>query len=43
MLDYGITKKYLIGTKAVNSLIMQVTKLISYGFFAVFTIKMGAY
>ena len=43
MLDYGITKECLIGTKAVNSLIMQITKLISYGFFGVFTIQIGTY
>ena len=43
MLDYGITKECLIGTKAVNSLIMQITKLISYGFFGVFTIQIGVY
>ena len=28
MINYGITKEYLIGTKAVNSLSMQITKLI---------------
>ncbi len=33
MLSYGLEKERLIGTKAINSLVMQVTKLISYGAF----------
>jgi len=43
MINYGITKEYLIGTKAVNSLSMQITKLIAYGFFGILTIEILGY
>jgi uncharacterized membrane protein YfcA len=33
MLSYGLEKENLVGTKAINSFIMQLTKLISYGTF----------
>ena len=43
MLNYGITKEYLIGTKALNSLFMQITKLVTYGCLGVFTIEVVRY
>ena len=43
MLNYGITKEYLIGTKAINSLFMQITKLVTYGCLGVFTIEVVSY
>lgn len=33
MLNYGLEKERLVGTKAINSFLMQLTKLISYGIF----------
>ena len=43
MLNYGLSKENLIGTKAVNSLFMQFTKLLSYGFFGVLTFEIASY
>ena len=43
MLNYGISKESIVGTKAINSLIMQLTKLVSYGFFGVLTIEIASY
>lgn len=43
MLSYGLEKERLVGTKAINSLIMQVTKLISYGAFGVLTYQIATY
>ena len=39
MLNYGVTKEYLVGTKSINSLFMQITKLITYCYFGVFTLE----
>ena len=43
MLSYGLEKEYLVGTKAINSFVMQVTKLISYGIFGALSLKITAY
>jgi len=43
MINYGVTKEYLVGTKAINSLFMQITKLITYVYFGVFTIQVVNY
>jgi len=43
MLNYGLIKEPLIGTKAINSLAMQLTKLISYGVFGVLSIEVTGY
>jgi uncharacterized protein len=43
MLSYGLTKERLVGTKAINSLVMQLTKLISYGAFGALSIQMANY
>ena len=43
MLNYGVTKEDLVGTKAINSLFMQVTKLITYGYFGVFLLEAISY
>lgn len=43
MLNYGLEKEALIATKAINSLIMQVSKLIGYGIFGALTIDIGIY
>ncbi len=43
MLNYGVTKEYLVGTKAINSLFMQITKITAYGFFGIFTTEAVIY
>ena len=43
MLSYGLVKEKLVGTKAINSLIMQLTKLISYSAFGALSIQSGGY
>ncbi len=43
MLNYGLMKKRLIGTKAVNSLVMQLAKLISYGSLGVFSLQVAGF
>lgn len=43
MLNYGVTKEYLVGTKAINSFFMQIAKLISYSYFGVFTSETISY
>lgn len=43
MLSYGLEKERLIATKAINSLVMQMTKLISYGAFGVLSIQIASY
>lgn len=43
MLSYGLVKERLVGTKAINSLIMQLTKLISYGAFGALSIQIASY
>ncbi len=43
MLSYGLQKERLVGTKAINSLVMQLTKLISYGTFGVLSIQIAGY
>ncbi len=43
MLSYGLVKERLVGTKAINSLVMQLTKLISYGGFGLLTLEIGGY
>ena len=43
MVSYGLEKERLIGTKAVNSLVMQITKVISYGAFGAMTLQIAAY
>lgn len=43
MLSYGLKKERLIATKAINSLIMQLTKVASYGIFGALTLQMTAY
>jgi uncharacterized protein len=43
MLSYGLEKERLVGTKAINSLVMQVTKLISYGAFGALSIQIASY
>lgn len=43
MLNYGLIKERLVGTKAINSLIMQLTKLISYSIFGVLSLQVATY
>ena len=43
MLNYGLSKENLIGTKALNSLSMQITKIISYSFFGALTLEIAGY
>ena len=43
MLSYGLVKERLIATKSVNSLIMQLTKIVSYGSFGLLSIEIGLY
>ena len=43
MLSYGLEKERLIGTKAINSLVMQLTKVISYGVFGALTTQITLY
>lgn len=43
MLNYGLEKERLVGTKAINSLVMQMTKLISYGTFGVLSYVILSY
>ena len=43
MLNYGLEKEPLVGTKAINSLIMQLTKLISYGAFGAFSVQIASF
>lgn len=39
MQSYGLEKECLVGTKAINSLVMQVTKLFSYGVFGALNVQ----
>ncbi|HIF51765.1 MAG TPA: sulfite exporter TauE/SafE family protein [Thiotrichaceae bacterium] len=43
MLSYGLMKERLVGTKAINSFIMQLTKLISYSVFGALSIQVVSY
>jgi uncharacterized protein len=43
MLSYGLEKESLVGTKAINSLVMQMTKLISYGLFGALSIQIVSF
>ena len=43
MLNYGLEKEHLVGTKAINSLIMQLTKLISYGAFGALSLQIASF
>jgi uncharacterized protein len=43
MLSYGLLKERLVGTKAINSFIMQLTKLISYGAFGALSVQITSY
>jgi uncharacterized protein len=43
MMSYGLIKERLVGTKAINSLIMQVTKLISYSSFGALSLEIASY
>ena len=43
MLSYGLLKERLVGTKAINSLVMQLTKLISYGTFGALSSQIASY
>jgi uncharacterized protein len=43
MLNYGLEKEQLVATKAMNSLIMQLTKLIAYTGFGAMTLEIGTY
>lgn len=43
MLNYGLEKEKLVATKAINSMAMQLTKLISYTGFGAMTLEIGGY
>lgn len=43
MLSYGLEKEHLVGTKAINSLVMQLTKLISYGAFGALSVQIAVF
>ncbi|HKK16963.1 MAG TPA: sulfite exporter TauE/SafE family protein [Gammaproteobacteria bacterium] len=43
LLSYGLQKQQLVGTKAVNSFIMQITKLSTYTIFGALTLQIGIY
>jgi uncharacterized membrane protein YfcA len=43
MLSYGLEKEQLVATKAINSFVMQLTKLLSYGAFGVLSMQIAAY
>ncbi len=43
MLSYGLEKEKLVATKAINSFVMQLTKLISYGAFGALSIQIAGY
>ena len=43
MLSYGLEKEYLVGTKAINSFVMQLTKLISYGLFGALSMEITGF
>ncbi len=43
LLSYGLVKEQLVATKAINSLILQLTKIISYGSFGLLTLEVGLY
>ena len=43
MLSYGLEKEDLVGTKAINSLVMQLTKLVSYGAFGALSVEIAGF
>ncbi len=43
MLSYGLEKEQLVGTKAINSFVMQLTKLLSYSAFGALSIGIVSY
>lgn len=43
MLSYGLLKERLVATKSLNSLVMQLTKLLSYGGLGLLSIEIGVY
>lgn len=43
LMSYGLQKQELVGTKAVNSFIMQITKLSTYTLFGALTLQSGSY
>lgn len=43
MLSGGLEKEHRVGTKAINSLVMQFTKLISYGAFGALSMQIAGF
>lgn len=43
LLSYGLEKEKLVATKAINSFVMQLTKLISYGAFGALSVQIAGY
>ncbi len=43
MLSYGLEKERLVGTKAINSFVIQLTKLISYSAFGALNVQIAKY
>jgi len=43
LLNYGLKKEQLVGTKSINSLFMQLTKLTTYAIFGVLTVQLAIY
>ncbi len=43
LLNYGLKKEQLVGTKSINSLLMQLTKLTTYTIFGVLTFQIAIY
>ncbi len=43
MLNYGLEKEQLVATKAINSLVLQLTKLLAYTGFGVMTLEIVGY
>ncbi len=41
MLNHGLTKEHMVATKSLNSLLMQLTKLLTYGGLGVLTVQLG--
>ena len=43
MLNYGLKKEHLVGTKSINSLVMQLTKITTYSLFGILTLQVAIY
>lgn len=43
LLAYGLEKEHLVGTKAVNALVMQLAKIGTYALFGIMTLRVGLY